>query len=137
MPLDKKYASYRSLSAPKVTKQYSIMEIQNLDHRRKLITENSIICIYLHGSWCEPCKEFRPLFGELAEQYNNKGKCLLVAEDVDLELTRDFQITGIPAFIFYKNGHIIRETTNGVPISVIGSDMKKIQSILDQLLGLQ
>lgn len=132
MPLDKQYASYASLAPKEAPKEYCCMEVQNLDHRHKLLTQNSIVCIDLYANWCEPCKACSPHFSALAEQYNRPGVCALVKEDVDLELTRDYQITGIPAFIFYKNGQLLREP-NGEPVSVTGGNIKEVQSILDKL----
>jgi thioredoxin 1 len=135
MPREKQYASYKSL-APKDEKKdkYTCMEMQNLEHRRKMLNENSIVCIDLYANWCEPCKICSPHFVELAKQYNNPGRCLLAKEDVDLELTRDFQITGIPAFIFYRQGQLVRNQ-DGTPVAVVGGDIEKVRQILDKLLG--
>ena len=135
MPREKQYASYKSL-APKEEKknQYPCTEVQNLEHRKKILTENSIVCLDLWADWCNPCKVVGPQFAELAKQYNNPGRCLLAKENIDLELTRDYQITGIPAFIFYRQGQLLRDQ-DGTPVSVVGGDINKVRAILDKLLG--
>jgi thioredoxin 1 len=134
MPHEKQYASYKSL-APKEDDvfKYTCMEMQDLQHRKKMLSENSLVCIYISASWCKPCKIVGPQFAKLAQQYNFPGKCLLAKEDVDLKLTRDYQITGIPAFIFYHNGRLIKEK-NGNPVSVVGGDVPMVQQILDKFL---
>ena len=135
MPREKHYASYGSLAPTENTKQtYTCMEMQDLQHRKKMLSENSIVCIDLFADWCEPCKIVSPKFTELAQQYNNPGRCLLAKENVDLELTRDFQITGIPAFIFYRHGQLLRQQ-DGTPVAVIGGDINQVREILDKLLG--
>lgn len=130
----KQYASYGSLAPKEEKKTYNCMEFQSLNHRKKMLTENAIVCVDLYANWCQPCKVVAPKFAELAQRYNNPGKCLLAKEDVDLELTRDYQITGIPAFIFYRHGQLLRNQ-NGSPVSVIGGDIQKVGTILDKLLG--
>jgi thiol-disulfide isomerase/thioredoxin len=134
MPHEKQYASYKSL-APKEDNgpKYTCMEMQDLQHRKKMLSENTLICIDLFADWCEPCKVIGPQFANLAQQYNIPGKCLLAKENVDLELTRDYQITGIPAFIFYHNGRLVREK-DGNPVQVVGGDIGKVQQILDKFL---
>tara|TARA_B110000908_G_C10088925_1_gene373066 strand:+ start:169 stop:585 length:417 start_codon:yes stop_codon:yes gene_type:complete len=134
MPREKQYASYKSL-APKDERkeQYPCTEVQNLEHRKKILTENSIVCLDLWADWCAPCKVVGPQFAELAKQYNSTGRCLLAKENVDLELTRDYQITGIPAFIFYRNGQLLRDQ-DGTPVTVIGGDINQVRRILDKLL---
>ena len=134
MPREKQYASYKSL-APKKNKvpTYTCMEIQDLQHRKNILSENALVCIDLFADWCEPCKTVGPQFAELAQQYNIPGKCLLTKENVDLELTRDCQITGIPAFIFYYKGKLVEEK-DGTPLYVFGCDIPRVKQILDKFL---
>lgn len=128
------YASYSSIGKTDDNKSYYVCtEIQNLDHRKKVITENNVVCIDLWASWCEPCKIVSPKFAELAQHYNSPGKCLLVKENIDLELTRDYQIRAIPAFIFYKNGQLLRNE-DGTPVDVVGGDIQDVKEVLDNLL---
>ena len=135
MSREKHYASYKSLDPKKDQKdQYPCMVIQDLHNRKRLLTENYIVCIDLFASWCEPCKVVGPEFAELARQYNNPGRCLLAKEDVDLELTRDYQISAIPAFIFYRNGQLLKKQ-DGSTVAVIGGDINEVREILDKLLS--
>ena len=135
MPRDKIYASYGSLAPKQEDKPvYSVLEIQDLQHRKKTLSGNSIVCVDLFADWCAPCKVVAPKFAELAQQYNNPGRCLLAKENFDLKLTRDYQITGIPAFIFYRGGHLLR-TTDGKPVSVVGDNIDQVKTILDKLLS--
>ena len=134
MSRPKQYASNKSL-APKDDKpKYTCVEIENLQHRKKILADHRIVCIDLHADWCEPCKLVSPQFAELAHQYNNPGHCMLLKENVDLELTRDYQISGIPAFIFYVKGELLRDKDRK-PVSVVGGDISKVKEILDNLMG--
>lgn len=134
MPREKQYASYKSLAPKDESKDsYTCMVIQDQHHRKKLITENSIVCIDLYSDTCEPCKIVSPQFAELAKQYNSSGKCILVKENVELNLTKDCDINGVPAFIFYKGRQLVRNN-DGTPVIVLGGDIQLIRKILDKLL---
>jgi thioredoxin 1 len=129
----KKYASYNNLEPKKEIPNYTCMEIQDLHHRDKMLNDHSLVCIKLHADWCEPCKIIAPHFTKLAEQYTIKGKCLLVTENVELDLTRDYQITGVPSFIFYHKGKLVKKN-DGTPLSVVGGDIQEVRQILDKFL---
>ena len=135
MPYEKCYASYRSLMKNDEKKnEYICTEIQNIEHRKKILTNTSVVCVYLYADWCKPCKIIGPQFTELAKEYNNLGKCLLVKENVDLQLTHDFHVTAIPTFIFYHKGHLIKNH-DGTVVVASGGDIKKVRQILDNILS--
>jgi thioredoxin 1 len=152
MPRDKQYATYTTLDKSSSSnsnhfKQSSeesqqrsggptpvCLEIQSAEHRQKVLQANSIVCIDLHANWCSPCKVVSPKFAELSKEYNSPGKCLLVKEDTDLGLTTDCDITGIPAFIFYRFKQLVR-TPDNKPVMVVGGNLKKVREILDNLLN--
>ena len=132
------YATYGSLAPSEnrtnATEQPNLppcMEIQNLEHRRSVLKNNAVVCIGLHGDWCEPCKLIDPQYRMLAQQFGGSGAAL-VKENIDLELTRDVNVGAVPAFIFYKNSHLVRE--NNKPLVVMGGDFKKINDTLNSLL---
>ena len=135
MSRGKIYASYSSLAPKKKEKpEYECLSLQSIEQRKKIIDQNAVVCIDLYGDWCEPCKVVTPQFAKLAQQYNSPGRCMMVKENVDLKLTRDYKITGIPAFIFYRKGELLRNQV-GTPVHVVGGDLKAVVEILDKLLG--
>jgi thioredoxin 1 len=133
MSRDKQYASYKSLAPKEEKPEYKCVEIQDLHHKKNILSTNKIVCIDLFADWCNPCKIVSPKFAELANQYNNPGHCMLVKENVDLGLTTDYNITSIPAFIFYKQGQLLRNQDSS-PVSVVGGDLAIVKKILDKLI---
>lgn len=134
MPHAKQYATYGNLAPkPPQSNVPPCMEMKDLNHRKRMIMSNALVCIDLFADWCEPCKAVSPKFSKLAQEFNSPGKCLLVKENVDLELTRDCQIRGIPAFIFYLRGKLLRDS-QGNPVMVVGGNIEKVREILSNLL---
>lgn len=132
----KHYFKYESLAIKENKNLDDSLEIDitSFKHRKSLLEENQVVCIYLWGSFCNPCNELAPKYVELAKQYHNPGKCILMKENVQSEYTKDYQITVVPAFIFYKNGEIVRDY-NGKILDVLGGDFSKVQLILNKLLN--
>jgi thioredoxin 1 len=113
---------------------FAVMQPQSQEHRKKILTQNAVVVVYLWGSYCPPCRAIAPEYAKLAQEYNNAGKCMLIKEDVDLGLTKDYQATGIPAFIFYVGGQLLKNN-DGQAVAIIGGDLKKVRGILDQILA--
>jgi thioredoxin 1 len=108
------------------------LEIQDLRHKNNIIRDNRIVCIKFHADWCQPCKVISPKYNKLAEKFNNTGRACLAQENVDLKISQDYKVTGIPAFIFYKNGQLIHHSKDK-PLDVIGGDLTKVEEILIRL----
>jgi len=77
------------------------------------------------ASWCGPCQMQGPVVEELAD----KRKDIVVGKvDVEMEtgLTVDFQVSNIPALVFFKNGEMVQK--------VIGfHNLDEIEEIIDSL----
>jgi thiol-disulfide isomerase/thioredoxin len=130
-------SSSQQYHMPSIPSENSIevLEIQTREHRRKVLTENFITCIDLWAQWCTPCVMIKPAYKALAAEYNNPGSCMLVQENVDLGLSADdYTVSGIPCFLFYKRGVLVRDEKNEV-VTVVGGDLKKVRFILDKLLA--
>lgn len=134
MSREKKYASYNSLAPKKEQPVTPCMEVQNQQHRAQLLKESTIVCIDLWAQWCHPCTMISPDYARLAQEYNLSGKCMLIKENIDLKLTRDCEITGIPAFIFYRFGQLVKDKKDK-PVMVTGGNLKQVRHILDELLS--
>ncbi len=130
-----KYSNYENVNnySDSIDKTQYVLSIESEDHRKKILNEHKIVCIDLYANWCGPCKNIAPTFNQLAKEYNVPGKCLLVKENVDLELTNECQVISIPTFLFFKNGQILTDQNNS-PVKVEGGYIEEIKNILDRLL---
>ena len=134
MPQTSQYKTFSSLKTEEKQNIRPCMEIQDLKHRKKIITDNYIVCIDLNAEWCGPCKEISPAFSKLAEKYNFPGKCMLVKENIDLKLTNDYDIQGVPAFIFYRGGQLLKNQDNKT-VDVVGGNLEEVEDIIKRLIA--
>ena len=133
---NKSYAKYDSLAPIEEPKEDSsdTLNITSINHRKYIIDTNTVVCIYLWGNFCKPCKTIAPPYAQMAKKYYNRNKCLLMKEDVELKFTTEYRIEVVPSFIFFKNGKIVTQN-DGKILDVIGGDLNKVESILNTLLN--
>ena len=91
----------------KVADPYKPIEIQSEQHKKKILSDYAIVTVMIYGTWCGPCKVFKPKYYEFAK--GNLAKSYFALEDVDLKLTSD--IKAVPSLLVYKKGrlaHVIK-----------------------------
>jgi thioredoxin 1 len=69
--------------------------------------------------WCPPCKKIAPVLEEIAKEYSGKVEIKKVNVDEFPNLAAKFDIKGIPALIFFKNGEVVEKLVGAVPKSNI------------------
>ena len=78
------------------------------------------------AEWCGPCKKIHPELEILSMVRND---VIFMGVDVDdeqhAETIEKFSVTGMPTFIFMKNGEILHKTT--------GANLSEITGNIDRL----
>lgn len=62
------------------------------------------VLVDFYADWCGPCKMMAPVIEKLAEELDGRvkvGKCNV---DDNMRIAQKYNISGIPAFIVFKNG---------------------------------
>lgn len=83
-----------------VSKMASILHVTTLQEFTEAI-QSAPCAIKFTAPWCGPCKTLAPYFEELATTYSEKAKFIEINTDTAPEITRHFQIKGIPRVYFY------------------------------------
>lgn len=69
------------------------------------------VIIDVYATWCGPCQMMKPIFEQLAQEY--QGKYLFAELNVDefREQAIALNVSSVPTFIFMKDGKVVgRET---------------------------
>jgi thiol-disulfide isomerase/thioredoxin len=132
MPLPAQYKTINTLK-PEELKSDIPRQKEIQGDRNNYISSKGIVCIYLSAKWCEPCKKLSPKFDELALKYNSPENCMVIKEDIDQYKNPDYNVGAIPAFIFYKDGKLLRNP-NGSPFDIVGGNLVEVEKVLNQLL---
>jgi thioredoxin 1 len=67
-------------------------------------TSNKPVLILVATTWCPPCKKFKPIFEEVAEQMKDYCDFILIDGDLNEDIVTLLKVTSYPTLICYKKG---------------------------------
>ncbi len=71
------------------------------------ITQSKPTIARFYGSWCGACKAMEKIFKNLEQQHGSEITFLNVDVDKNSDLASHYGVTGVPTFIFFKDGNQI------------------------------
>lgn len=80
--------------------------------------------------WCGPCRMVAPVVEALAMEYDGRLKVVKVNTDENPGTARQYQISGIPSLLLFKDGKVVDQVVGAVPKS-------HIQGIIDKHMAVK
>ncbi|MFT5128046.1 MAG: thioredoxin 1 [Rhodothermales bacterium] len=91
---------------------------------------SGIALLDFYTDMCGPCKQIAPIITQIADEYAGKVKVGKVNAADELELAQEYDVMGVPALLFFKEGELVdRRAGFGPHTSKAG-----LSSVLDGLL---
>jgi thioredoxin len=78
-----------------------------------LLASEPLLVVDCMASWCGSCKQVAPSIDKLAETYGDSVTVRKIDFDANRQITKRFELKGIPAVMFFKDGERL-ETLTGV-----------------------
>ena len=73
---------------------------------KEVLLSDKPVIVDFWASWCAPCRMLAPVVSEIAKKYDGKIKVGKVNVDEEAELSMKFQISSIPAVLYFENGKL-------------------------------
>jgi thioredoxin 1 len=82
-----------------------------------IYTSKKPVILKLHAAWCPPCSFMEPIFEDVAKEFKNQCTFLRLDTMQDnalaTELMKKNDIQGIPLFLFFRNGVVVKKFAGG------------------------
>ncbi len=83
------------------------------------------VVIDVYANWCGPCRAMKPIFVELSEE-NSSVKFVKINADNAKELISQLKVTGLPTFIFFKDGKEVGRHVGSIQKDDLQKEITKI-----------
>lgn len=104
-----------------------VHEIKNFEELEDIlmqIPDERLVVLDCYAAWCNPCKKIGVVIEELSKKYKDVTFLKGNVEKID-KLVKEFNVTSMPTFIYFKNLKAVEKTT--------GANQREIENTIKQL----
>ncbi|MBN2144380.1 MAG: hypothetical protein JW774_07145 [Candidatus Aureabacteria bacterium] len=105
-----------------------VLHINNKEVFQQDVIHSELPCVAdFYSDYCGPCRKLGPVMENLAQKYQGKVRICKVSMDAVPELARSYQISSIPAVLFFNRGKEVKR--------LVGlRDQSAYETILDSMV---
>jgi thioredoxin 1 len=78
------------------------------------LESSKLVVVDLWAEWCGPCKMMGPIIDELADEFKDTTLVGKMDVDANSEVSVNYNVRGIPTFLFFKNGELVDKEVGAV-----------------------
>lgn len=101
------------------------IDVTDVTFENEVIKSESVVLVDFWAPWCGPCRKLGPVLDDIAGEFEGKVKVVKVNTDENLKIAKEFQISGLPSLLVFKNGEAKEVMVGLMPKSTIVSNIEK------------
>ena len=91
----------------------NVVKLTDATFDTEVLQADTPVLIDFWAEWCGPCRMVAPIIDALAEDYDGRVKIAKLNVDENPQISRRFNIRGIPTLLLFKDGEL-KETAVGL-----------------------
>ncbi len=101
------------------------VELTDNNFEQEVLKSPIPVLVDFWASWCAPCRQIAPAVEAIAKDYAGRAKVGKVNVDENMSTSGKYNIRGIPALLFFKEGELCDQIVGA-------SSQENIQAMLDR-----
>ena len=101
------------------------IEVNESNFEQEVLKASTPILVDFWATWCGPCRKLGPVLDEIAGEYIDKIKVVKVNTDDNAEVAKQYQISGLPSILIFKDGEAVERMVGLMPKSTIIGNIEK------------
>lgn len=93
----------------------------------ELMSSDKPMFIDFNATWCGPCKLMKPMFEDLAIQYQGKVNFISIDTDKNPEIADQYGVTSIPTFVLVHNKVVQWGSEGSLPKEMLEEPLKSFK----------
>jgi thioredoxin 1 len=103
----------------------AIADVSQSNFEQQVLQNSQPVLVDFWAPWCGPCKMLGPVVEKIAAAQSDKAKFVKLNTDDNPSLASQYQVSGIPCLILFKDGQPVDRIVGYVPENVISSMLAK------------
>ncbi|HVA36749.1 MAG TPA: thioredoxin [Candidatus Dormibacteraeota bacterium] len=103
----------------------ALPEVGMTNFKREVLESPQPVLVDFWAPWCGPCRMVSPIVEKVAGHYAGRVKVVKLNTDESPSIAGEYQVSGIPSLILYKNGQVVDRIVGYVPENVVTSMIEK------------
>ena len=102
-----------------------VQEVNISNFQTEVLNSDKITIVDFFADWCGPCRKLSPIIEEVEQELADKAKFTKINTDDNIDLAKEYQISGIPTLLVFKNGALVERMVGLMPKSSIITNIEK------------
>ena len=81
--------------------------------------------VLIYANWCGPCRKLSPIMEEIELEMKDKVKFVKINTDENIDTAKNYQISGLPTLLLFKNGNPVDRMVGLMPKGSIITNIEK------------
>lgn len=102
-----------------------VQEVNVNNFEEEVIKSNKLTIVDFFADWCGPCRKLSPIMDEIEQELSANVKFTKINTDNNIPLAQNYQISGIPTLLVFKNGELVERMVGLMPKNSIITNIEK------------
>ncbi len=102
-----------------------VKHINSSNFNEEVINNNQLTIVDFYADWCGPCRKLAPILEEVEAELSDKVKFTKINTDENIQAAQEYQVSGLPTLLVFKNGTVVERMVGLMPKSSIITNIEK------------
>ena len=102
-----------------------VKEVTIDNFNEEVLSQKGTVVVDFFANWCGPCRKLAPILEEVESELASKVKFAKINTDENIEMAKQYQVSGLPTLMIFKDGEAVERLVGLMPKSSIITNVEK------------
>ena len=102
-----------------------VKEVDANNFQTEVLNSDKLTIVDFFANWCGPCRKLSPILEEVEGELAEKVKFTKINTDENISAAQQYQVSGLPTLLVFKNGEVVERMVGLMPKSSIITNIEK------------